>query len=110
ESVPHGLKRNLGRLRYLLWAGWFAGSFKALRLVVDEGRGQHRLWATEVRIANGRYHGGLELIESADVESGEMVVQAVEGGRIAHLGWGYLSSALKLSARPHTVREFRCRK
>src|SRR5205085_2105269 len=29
ESVPHGLKRSLGRLGYLLWAGWSAASFKA---------------------------------------------------------------------------------
>ena len=106
ESVPHGLKRSLGRLGYLLWAGWSAASFKAFRLVVDDGRKQHRLWATEVRIANGRFHGGLELIESADVESGEMVVQAVQGRSLLHLGWSYASSALKLKRRRETVREF----
>ena len=38
ESVPHGLKRRLGRLGYLLWAGWSAASFKAFRLRVDDGR------------------------------------------------------------------------
>lgn len=107
ESVPHGLKRRLGRLGYLLWAGWSAASFDAFRLKVDDGRRIHRLWATEVRIANGRFHGGMELIESADVESGQIVVQAVRGRSVVRLGWSYLASALKLDARHVTVREFR---
>ena len=110
ESVPHGLKRRLGRLGYLLWAGWSAASFNAFRLTVDDGRRRHRVWATEVRIANGRFHGGMELIESADVESGEIVVQAVTGRSVAHLGWSYFASALKLKARHQTTREFRGRK
>lgn len=106
ESVPHGLKRSLGRLGYLVWAGWSAASFKAFRLTVDDGKREHRLWATEARIANGRYHGGIELIESADVQSGEIVIQAVEGRSVAKLGVSYLASALKLRGRHETVREF----
>jgi YegS/Rv2252/BmrU family lipid kinase len=107
ETVPHGLKRMLGRLGYLLWAGWSAANFNAFRLSVDDGRKIHRLWATEVRIANGRFHGGLELIDNADLESGDIIVQAVTGRSVAHLGWSYLASALKLEARHETVREFR---
>jgi YegS/Rv2252/BmrU family lipid kinase len=110
ESVPHGLKRKLGRLGYLIWAGWSAASFKAFRLKVDDGRRMHRMWATEVRIANGRFHGGLELIENADVESGQIVVQAVRGRSVVKLGWSYFASALKLKARHVTTREFRGRK
>ncbi len=110
ESVPHGLKRSLGRLGYLLWAGWSAASFKAFRLTVDDGKRRHRLWATEARIANGRFHGGVELIESADVDSGEIVVQAVEGRSVARLGWSYLASALKHPSRHEALREFRGKK
>ena len=110
ESVPHGLKRRLGRLGYLIWAGWSAASFNAFRLKVDDGKRIHRLWATEVRIANGRFHGGMELIESADVESGQIVVQAVRGRSVVRLGWSYFASALKLNARHVTTREFRGRK
>jgi diacylglycerol kinase family enzyme len=58
-------------------------------------------------IANGRFHGGIELIESANLESGEIVVQAVEGRSVMRLGWSYLASALKVPARHDTVREFR---
>lgn len=107
DTVPSGLKRSLGRFGYLLWAGWSAASFKAFRLKVDDGNRIRRMWATEVRIANGRFHGGMELIESADIESGVIVVQAVRGRSVLKLGWSYFASALKLGARHETVREFR---
>ena len=107
KSVPSGLKKVLGRLGYILWAGWSAANFKAFRLTVDDGAKRHRLWATEARIANGRFHGGLELIESADLQSGEVVVQAVKGRSVMKLGWSYLASAVKAPSRHETVREFR---
>ena len=110
ETVPDGLKRSLGRLGYLLWAGWSAASFKAFRLSVDDGKMVHRLWATEARIANGRFHGGIELIESAELDSGEIVVQAVQGRSLLRLGWSYAASAFKLAARQEPLREFRGRK
>ena len=69
-----------------------------------------RMWATEVRIANGRFHGGLELVENADLDSGEIVVQAVTGRerRSGSDGAG-LASAMKLRSRHETVREFHVR-
>ena len=106
ESVPQGLKRYLGRLGYLLWAGWSAANFKAFRLTVDDGHRKHRLWATEARIANGRFHGGVELIESAELQSGEIVVQAVAGRSVLRLGWSYAASMLKHSSRHEAFREF----
>lgn len=110
ETVPHGLKRRLGRLGYLVWAGWSAASFKAFRVLVEVGGRRHKLWATEVRIANGRFHGGVELIESADPERAEIVVQAVRGRSVLRLGLSYLASALKLARRGENVREFRGKK
>jgi YegS/Rv2252/BmrU family lipid kinase len=110
ETVPHGLKRRLGRVGYLLWAGLSAASFSAFRLKIVEGKRTYRLWATEVRIANGRFHGGVELIENADVESGEIVVQVVRGRSLVRLGWNYLASAFKLASRGERVREFHGRK
>ena len=106
ESVPHGLKRSFGRLGYLLWAGWSAANFKAFRLKVETEDTTYRLWATEARIANGRFHGGVELIESADLHSGEIVVQAVPGRSVAKLGLSYLASALKHPRRHDALREF----
>jgi YegS/Rv2252/BmrU family lipid kinase len=106
ETVPSGIKRGLGRLGYLLWAGWSAASFSAFRLKIEAGTRTYRLWASEVRIANGRFHGGVELIENADVESGRIVVQAVRGRSLVGLGWNYLASALQLASRDDRVREF----
>ena len=58
-----------------------------------------------MRIANGRFHGGLELIEKADVESGEIIVQAVRGRSLLRLAYNY---AARLLGRPSgaEVREF----
>ena len=106
ESVPHGLKRTLGRLGYLIWAGWSAANFRAFRVKLEDGKRTVRMWATEVRIANGSFHGGIELIENADLKSGEIVVQVVTGRSVAKLGWSYFASATKLKARHQTVREF----
>ncbi len=106
ESVPHGLKRALGRFGYLVWAGWSAANFNAFRVKLEDGKRVHRMWATEVRIANGRYHGGIELIENADVKSGEIVVQIVAGRSLAKLGWSYVAAAVKLRSRHQVVREF----
>ena len=78
DTVPHGLKRRLGRLGYLVWASWSAANFRAFRVKIEDGKRTVRMWATEVRIANGRYHGGIELIENADVKSGEIVIQVVD--------------------------------
>lgn len=107
ETVPRSLKRRLGRLGYLLWAGWSAANFKAFRLKVTEGRKVHRMWAIEVRIGNGRYHGGVELMESADPENSQIVVQAVRGRSILRLGFSYIASALKLRRRNDSLREFK---
>ena len=107
ETVPHGLKRKLGRLGYLIWASWSAANFRAFRVKLEaDGKRTVRMWATEVRIANGRYHGGIELIENADLKSGEIVVQVVAGRSVMKLGWSYFTSAVKMKARHQTVREF----
>ena len=111
EGVPHGLKRRLGRVGYLLWAIWCLIRFHPFRLTVrDETGGEQRLWATEVRIANGRHHGGVELIESAELDSGEIVVQAVEGRSSLKLVWDWFSKYWKLSSRQSTTREFHGRR
>ena len=64
ESVPHGLKRYLGRVGYLLWAGWSAGEFQCLPA---EGR-RRRAHATvcgrpRCGSPTAAIHGGIELIE-----------------------------------------------
>ncbi len=79
ETVPHGLKKVLGRIGYLGWASWQFTRFKPFILTVDDGVEEKRMRVVEVRISNGPYHGGTWLVDDASVNSGEIVVQAVTG-------------------------------
>ena len=109
QTVPHKLKRWLGRIGYLLWAVKCSFGFRAFRLQIDDGSGERRMWATEVRILNGPFHGGVELSESADVDSGEIVIQAVVGRSHARLAWDWYAKFFKLRDRDAHTEEFRGR-
>jgi YegS/Rv2252/BmrU family lipid kinase len=106
ETVPHGLKAWLGRPGYLLWAVRQLWNFKAFRLTVDIGSKSETMDAVEVRIANGPYHGGVELVDEAAVDSGRIVVQVVTGETRGHLIWSWLLSVLRHRERKTTTREF----
>ncbi len=107
EGIPHNLKRYLGRVGYLIWAIYCVFRFRPFKLSVDDGVQKHTIWATEVRIANGRFHGGVELIEQAEVDSGDIVIQAVVGRSMAHLLWDWFAKYFKLPAREAAHEEFR---
>lgn len=106
EGVPHKLKRYLGRVGYLIWAIWCLIRFHPFRLTVDDGSGPRTIWAMEVRIANGGFHGGVEVVEAANVDSGEIVIQAVTGRSNLLLIWDWISKYFKLPARHATTEEF----
>ena len=107
DSVPHALKKYLGRLGYLSWAIWCLIRFRSFALMVEDGEERHRLRALEVRIANGRFHGGVEVVEDTDVDSGDIVVQAVTGHYRSRLVWNWVATLLKLPARHDTTVDFR---
>jgi YegS/Rv2252/BmrU family lipid kinase len=107
ETVPHGLKKWLGRPGYLAWAAIQMARFKPFRVTVGEGAAAETVDALEVRIANGPYHGGTEVVDDADVDTGEIVVQVVEGTMRGRLLWSWLATILRLRARKETLREFR---
>ena len=109
EGVPHKLKRYLGRVGYLIWAIYCLIRFHPFRLTVDDGREVRTIWATEVRIANGSFHGGVELVEQADVDSGEIVIQAVTGRSSLRLIWDWFAKYWKLPARHAVSEEFHAR-
>jgi len=106
QTVPHGLKKVLGRVGYLGWAAWQFAKFEPFTLIVGEGDAAERLRVVEVRISNGPYHGGTELVESAAVDSGEIVVQAVIGRSKHSLIANWAGSFFKLPLRHSEVREF----
>ena len=68
------------------------------------------MWATEARIANGTHHGGVELVESADVDSGEIVIQAVTGTKPARARLELVRDPVQAAAAAQTVSEFAARK
>jgi len=102
ESVPHGLKRWAGRVGYFTWAAVSLARFRPFILIVDG----ERMSALEVRIANGSFQGGSEVIESADVRSGEIVVQVVPGRTRTRLLWSWFASVVKHEQRHQTTRDF----
>jgi len=110
EGIPHKLKRYLGRVGYLAWAVYCLVRFRPFCLTVEDGEDVKQLWVTEVRIANGSFHGGVELIEQADVASGEMVVQAVTGRSSLRLVWDWFAKYWKLPARDAVTEEFHARR
>jgi YegS/Rv2252/BmrU family lipid kinase len=111
DTVPHALKRYLGMIGYLLWAVRVAFKFRPfrLRVTLDDGSIE-KSWATEARIANGRFHGGVELVEDQSLDSGEMVIQAVTGKSVFGLAWSWFATLFKLRSRAQTTTEWRGKK
>jgi len=107
ETVPHNLKKVAGRAGYLAWAALQYLKFKPFWLTIDAGKGPQRLKVVEVRIANGRFHGGTELMETAEVDSGEIVVEAVRGHVKRRLVANWTSSLLGLARRRDDIVTFR---
>ena len=104
ESVPPVAKKLCGRAGYLAWATWQFLRFRPFRLIVEQDGEIHRMKSTEVRIANGRFHGGAEVIPEADVASGTIVVQAVKGPFKRRLVRNWVTASLHLPVHhPETI-------
>jgi len=108
ETVPNGLKKWLGRPGYLAWAALEMARFKPFRLTVHQGGQVETLDVLEVRIANGRFHGGAELVKTR-VDAGEIVIQAITGRLRAKLLWSWGLSLIGPDQVRGTLREFRGR-
>ena len=106
ETVPHNLKAWAGRMGYLSWAVWKFMGFKPFTLIVDDGSGPQRVRAVEVRISNGGFLGGTEVVDEAEPDSGEIIVQAVTGHVKRRLVWNWFSSHFRLPSRSETVTNF----
>jgi YegS/Rv2252/BmrU family lipid kinase len=105
-TVPHKLKAWGGRLGYLAWATWKFVQFKPFTLIIDDGSGEKRLDVVEVRISNGGFLGGTEVVDEAETDSGEIIVQAVTGSAKRRLVWNWIASHFRLPSRRETVVNF----
>ncbi|MGN6376292.1 MAG: diacylglycerol/lipid kinase family protein [Sphingomonas sp.] len=106
QTVPHKLKRYLGRAGYLGWAALQYVKFKPFTLIVEKEGKTTRVRALEVRISNGSFHGGAEVVEEASVTSGEIIVQAVTGHFKRRLLKNWAASVLRLDARHADTVDF----
>ncbi len=106
ETVPHSLKKYLGRVGYLAWAVKCFFGLRPFRLSIDDGSGEKRMWATEVRILNGRFHGGVELSQDADVQTGDIMIQAVTGRSLTRLSTDWYAKFFKLRSRDAHTEDF----
>ena len=106
-TIPHWLKRWGGRLGYGLWAAYKMIGFRPFRVRIGKGSVRPALWATEVRIANGSFQGGMKLVEQASVESGQIVIQIVEGRSSLGLARDWIARILGFSPGKARLREFR---
>jgi len=106
ETVPHGLKKIFGRPGYLAWAALQMARFKPFKLTITQGELSETLDALEVRIANGRFHGGAELVKTR-VDDGEIVIQAIDGRLRTKLLWSWGLSLIGPDQVRGTLREFR---
>ena len=63
-----------------------------------------------VRIANGGFHGGVEVVDAAEVDSGEIVVQVVTGREKNRLAWNWIATLVRHKSRKETAVDFHARK
>jgi YegS/Rv2252/BmrU family lipid kinase len=109
STIPHNLKRYLGRPGYLLWALWCLARFKSFELTVEGPQGAERLRALEVRILNGSFHGGVQIVDDAPVDDGLIVVEAVVGRARTTLASNWLRLLLGRPKNDRQVRRFEAR-
>lgn len=107
DTISPKLKKYLGRLGYLIWAVRCFLILKPFRLIIRKGEREWRMWSTEVRVMNGRFHGGVELSDTADVDSGEIVIQAVTGRHRWSLVVDWYAKFFRLRDRHARTEEFR---
>ena len=110
EDIPPGLKRWFGRLGYFGYACW---KFIALRpfsvRIGIEGQPDITEQVLEVRIGNGAFVGGLRVIDGADPESRDVVIQLVRGRYAASLAGVWAASLAGWRPPRGRVREIRAR-
>ena len=108
EDIPHGLKRWFGRVGYLAY-----GCYKFFTMTPFTARiaiaGQPDIIekVLEIRIGNGAFVGGLRVIDGADPESRDVVIQLVRGRYAAALAGVWAASLAGWRPARGRVREIR---
>jgi YegS/Rv2252/BmrU family lipid kinase len=87
RKMPHGVKRYLGKAGYLLVGAVHFLRHRPFRCILTEGQKEiARIEdALDILIANGPYQGGVLVADEAHVESRDLVIRIVKGGRRSNL-------------------------
>lgn len=108
EDIPPGLKRWFGRFGYL---GYGLVKFFKLKPFIVRisvvGRPDIIERALEVRIGNGGFVGGLEVMANADPESRDVVIQLVRGRYAAALAGVWAANLAGWLPARGRIRELR---
>jgi YegS/Rv2252/BmrU family lipid kinase len=108
EDIPSGLKRWFGRIGYLGY-----GFYKFLTMqpfaakLTIPGQSDVIAQVVEIRIGNGPFVGGLRVIDGADPESRDIVVQLVRGRYAAALAGVWAANLAGWRPAGKRVREVR---
>ncbi|MBB3763271.1 YegS/Rv2252/BmrU family lipid kinase [Sphingomicrobium lutaoense] len=105
DTIPDALKRWLGIFGYIVWAIRIAFSFSAFRLTIESEGSRTVTHASEVRIANGSFHGGVELVEEAEMDDARITVDAVTGKSMWRLALNWILVLLHLKSQKRTMIE-----
>lgn len=105
-TIPDRLKAIGGRFAYGAWAAWKFLRFRPFRVSLGSAAELQEIEAVELRIFNGRYHTGVEMIDEVEVDSGVIVVQVVTGSLRSRLLLNWGASLLGMKGHEGTARRF----
>lgn len=105
ETIPPRLKRYLGRIGYLLWGIGTMLRFRPFHVMIECDGEVRTCWATEVRMLNGCFAGGIQLTDEASLDNGRIVVQVVAGKSRLHLAADWYLRIVGLADAARGVEE-----
>jgi diacylglycerol kinase family enzyme len=109
RGSPDPLKRYLGRIGYLLTAVRKIAAYRPFQCRLELDGTPVETLAYDVRIANGPFQGGLRAVDSADVESGDLVVRVIRGPSKWNLGRVWARIGTHGMSDPAAEQTFRAR-
>jgi YegS/Rv2252/BmrU family lipid kinase len=107
DTIPPKVKRWFGRVGYLGWAIYSLVRFRPFRLTLESPDGIEQIWATELRMLNGQYTGGIKVSDDAQLDDGAILLQIVSGKSKWSLARDWYLRLLGLRRREGMAREIK---
>lgn len=109
RATPHWMKRWLGPLAYILVGLYKLRSQRPFHCTIEHDGKVSTFDATQVLIANGRFHGGVLVAPRAHVESGDVLIKVVVGKSLLSLWRAWRAISRDRNPDPAVVRTIRLR-